>query len=137
MTGRTVIFTGSRNHPNPQMVHQELRAEQALALAVGARLYVAVGDCKSGIDAEVRWWCRWHLRKGDCLVYEANWKLQGKAAGPIRNRAMIAAHRDAAVCVALPLQGPPHLSRGTWDCHAAAVAAGIPVRVVYPEPASG
>lgn len=49
----------------------------------------------------------------------ADWDSHGNAAGPIRNREMVAAGAD--VCVAFPG------GRGTQHCRDTAAAAGIPV----------
>lgn len=57
---------------------------------------------------------------GWCLeAHDADWEAHGSAAGPIRNRAMVAAGAD--VCVAFPG------GRGTAHCARLAREAGIPV----------
>jgi YspA, cpYpsA-related SLOG family len=55
--------------------------------------------------------------------HPADWQHQGKAAGPFRNRLMIAL--GAQIVVGLP--GPE--SKGTWDCLKVASAALIPCYV--------
>lgn len=134
---RTVIVTGSRDHTAPEIVYRELRHEQSLAVSAGAKLFVAVGDCPTGVDAAVRRWCRTNLLRSCWREYIADWKHLGKRAGPARNRTMVGSHPDAAVCLAFPLCGPRFLSKGTWGCHDAATAIGIATRVVYPDPADG
>jgi hypothetical protein len=56
--------------------------------------------------------------------HPAEWEKHGKAAGPIRNRAMAAAGAD--LCLAF-WDGQ---SRGTADMIATATRCGIPVRIV-------
>lgn len=53
--------------------------------------------------------------------HPADWVARGRAAGPIRNQAMVDAGAD--ICLAFPI-GP---SPGTRDCARRAAAAGIPV----------
>lgn len=57
----------------------------------------------------------------------ADWTRLGKAAGQARNQAMV--DKGADVCVAFYKNGAGN--RGTADCVARAVAAGIPVRRIY------
>lgn len=73
----------------------------------------------------------WAQERGIVSVaFPADWDRQGRAAGPLRNRAMIAeGHPDAVA--AFPLPG----SVGTEDTIALAREAGIPV-IVHP-PAGG
>lgn len=53
----------------------------------------------------------------------ADFKRLGKAAGPIRNQEMV--NLGANLCLGFPGPG----SKGTWDCLAKAVDAGIKVEV--------
>jgi hypothetical protein len=56
------------------------------------------------------------------IIVPANWRRDGKAAGPIRNRAMIALKPD--LVIAFPG------GRGTANMIATAVAAGVKVTTV-------
>lgn len=128
------IYTGSRRHSNLSVVGRELRLDQRAASELTLRLFVAVGDCPSGVDAEVRGWCRSNLHEADWDVYEADWERHGNPAGPIRNREMVqATHLIGAKCVAFPLRGPWRASKGAWDCVTAAFEAGLPVDIVPPD----
>jgi hypothetical protein len=60
-------------------------------------------------------------------LFSADWNKHGKAAGPLRNQAMVDAGAD--VCLAFPLPG----SKGTWDCVKRALRADIPVDVIKKE----
>lgn len=55
-------------------------------------------------------------------AWPADWSLHGRAAGPIRNKAMI----DAGADFVIAFPG----GRGTGDCVSRAEKAGIPVVVV-------
>jgi hypothetical protein len=57
----------------------------------------------------------------------ANWRGNGKAAGPIRNSEL--ARRGADLCLAFRMPGK---SNGTDDMIKKARAAGIPVEVILP-----
>jgi hypothetical protein len=78
------------------------------------------GGCSTGadhmadVDASLRGW--------KIEVYQAQWGLHGKKAGPIRNIEMVDAGAD--ICVAF-IKGN---SRGATHCADAAEKAGIPVR---------
>lgn len=56
-------------------------------------------------------------------AHPANWRKHGKAAGPLRNRAMLDTKPD--LVIAFQVDG----SRGTQDCIDEARRRGIPVRV--------
>ncbi|SRR6266849_768377 len=58
-----------------------------------------------------------------CLVYPADWKMHGRAAGPLRNQRMIDEGKPDLV-IAFPG------SRGTADMIRRAKAAGIPVKEI-------
>jgi hypothetical protein len=58
--------------------------------------------------------------------FPADWDKHGKKAGPIRNREMLATKPD--LVIACRMMG---VSRGTDDMIAIAVAAGVPVRIIY------
>jgi len=63
---------------------------------------------------------RWALMHGAALqVFDADWRGQGRAAGPLRNQKMVEAGAD--LCVAFPG------GTGTADCVKRAVEAGIDV----------
>jgi hypothetical protein len=117
-----IIVTGSRNWTNGQAVFRALT--QAADGQDWDQLVIVHGACPTGAD---HFAVRWASLVG--VTHEAffaNWNQHGKAAGPIRNRAMVAAGAD--LCLAFPL-GP---SRGTRDCMAAARNAGIPVKEYTP-----
>lgn len=117
-----ILVTGSRNWTNKKAIWDAL--DQATADHNPERLIIVHGDCRTGADQHAITWAAKHRVSHEAFF--ANWSQHGKAAGPIRNRAMVAAGAD--LCLAFPL-GP---SRGTRDCMAAARTAGIPVKEYTP-----
>jgi predicted Rossmann-fold nucleotide-binding protein len=83
----------------------------------------------NGADALAREWCMRARRSKELRGYlelievPADWKAHGKAAGPMRNEAMIEHHKPDLV-VAFPG------GKGTADCVARARKAGIEVMEV-------
>lgn len=61
-------------------------------------------------------------------VWHPDWDTHGKAAGPLRNKAMVDSSPN--VCVAFVVEGA---SKGTGSCVKFARAANIPVHVVTPD----
>lgn len=122
-----VAFTGGRDFADEA-------AFGAVINAIDAEWSWRVGDCPTGLDAMLR---RYHCgniadaedpghqcQRLDWLyVYTADWTKHGKAAGPIRNRAMLT---GADLLVAFPGY------KGTADCVRQAHEMGIPVLRVEP-----
>lgn len=120
-----ILVTGSRHWPNPGQVWTVLDA--LAAKNAGRPIVIVHGACPTGADVHAAVWCARATAAGWDVTEErhpADWALHGGQAGPIRNRAMVAA--GAAVCVAFPMG----LSAGTRGCMRLAREAGIPVRTV-------
>lgn len=116
-----VIVTGSRRWSDADAVGAALLEAWDEALQAGFDGIVVVhGACPTGADAMAAAWAAANGVSAEGWI--AEWELQGRAAGPLRNQHMVAA--GAAVCLAFPLGR----SAGTRDCMRRAVAAGIPVR---------
>lgn len=102
-----------------------------IARTVVARLVARYGDdltvvvgCASGADAAIRDAC---LQAGVTLdVHAADWKRLRRAAGPIRNSAMIATKPDFAIAVHRNLRW----SLGTADCVKQCLRKQIPVYLI-------
>jgi hypothetical protein len=112
-----VLFCGSRDWSEAGEVRRVIDAlpSNAIVIEGGA----------TGADAHARHWARQrglHVARVDAL-----WDAHGRAAGPIRNRAMLALAPDRVV--AFQRRG----SSGTQDMIDAARAAGLPVRVYASE----
>lgn len=111
-----VIVTGGRDYKDRAKVWAELDALQVTTLVVG--------DCPTGADRIARDWYLETPTCRRCLTFDANWKVYGKRAGPIRNQAMV----DAGADLALVFPG----GKGTADCRQRLIAAGIPVKDIVP-----
>lgn len=86
-----------------------------------SRVVIVHGACPRGADyLASRLARRWTMREE---AHPADWAGYGRAAGPLRNQAMVDAGAD--ICLAFPLGA----SVGTRDCMRRAEAAGIPVRI--------
>jgi hypothetical protein len=118
-----VIVTGSRDYGEPETVWSALDEIRAL----GEPIVVVHGHCLTGADAFADVWARGRFRDGEDVRperWEAKWRLYGNAAGPRRNREMVAAGADRCLAFFAP---PPALNEGTAGCVKLARAAGIPV----------
>ncbi len=119
-----VQWTASRDWTNERAVWEKFRA---VPPAVEGEQHVlrhgnsGKGDKMAAMFAEELGW--------KVEPFDADWRTHGKAAGPIRNAAMVAAVPKADVCWAAPLPS----SRGTFDCASKAAAAGIPVEWIRPQ----
>jgi hypothetical protein len=118
-----IIVTGSREWTDKRAIRDAiLNTLHRMNTGFGPHTLVH-GDCPTGADvlADEVWWETFPTTPIPPEIHRANWKLNGRAAGPIRNQQMI--DQGADVCIAFPLGD----SRGTRDCIRRAEAAGIPV----------
>jgi hypothetical protein len=83
-------------------------------------LKLIVGDCPSGLDAIARDWCANNFVPYDEHV--ARWDLNGKYAGPLRNREMVRTRPDATI----GWWKPDSPNKGGMGCVELSLAAGIP-----------
>lgn len=116
----TILVTGSRHWNNVHAVEFELGA---LHQRWAGEMLVVHGDCPSGADQIADRVC--HDLGIDRVKCPANWKANGKAGGPIRNRLMLSLF-DVDLVLAFPLEG----GRGTQDMIRAAKEAGVRVETV-------
>lgn len=112
-----IVVTGYRHWDEPDKVTNLLESWLKIS---GYTLHVGVGDCPTGADKFTRDWCRDH--HVPCTVYRADWDRYKRAAGPIRNKAMIDEMDPLAVLAFLHPE-----SRGTKQCAEYAAEKGIPV----------
>ena len=127
---RVVFAFGSRDFADRALVARVLRWFRPAA--------VWSGGCR-GADALAAAWAA-----AACLpvrVFRADWARLGRAAGPLRSRALVAelpAGRSVGVCFASCPRPPAGarlssvLSRGSAAAVAACLAASVPVFVVFP-----
>lgn len=118
---RRVLVCGSRQWNDKDRVFQEL---DRVWLQTGGAIRIIHGGCPSGADDHARLFC---LLGFQSTVFPADWSRYGRAAGMIRNEAML-------------VQGKPNLvlafraagaSPGTDDMVRRARKAGIEVRVIH------
>ncbi|MFJ9671394.1 SLOG family protein [Streptomyces sp. NPDC101221] len=120
-----VLVTGSRDWPTPETVWAALNDIRDEALITDRRLVVVHGACPRGADAHAARWCKTANGFVNGVTEEAhpaNWQLEGKRAGFIRNARMV--NLGADVCLAFIKDG----SRGATHTARLADQAGIPVR---------
>lgn len=107
------IICGGRGFDDAQQMNEVLKNE-------GVSFVIEGGA--SGADALAWRWARKHLGKGSdhAMQFQARWDLHGRAAGPIRNQAMLDQGKPQVV---IAFDG----GRGTADMIRRAKRAGVPV----------
>lgn len=96
-----VIIAGGRDVPSDladKLVMEAVHASGFVDLAAGNWI---INGGAGGIDAAARRLWKKHLKnRADCclMTVEADWKVHGRAAGPIRNRLM-AQHAEALIAI--------------------------------------
>jgi hypothetical protein len=118
-----ILVTGSRDWDDIATIGAAL--EQAIADAGPRTILVVHGACPSGADRHADHYARWLRGKGapvDVEPHPANWSLNGKRAGFIRNQLMV--NLGADVCLAFIKDG----SRGASHTARLAEEAGIPTK---------
>lgn len=126
MTAR-ILVTGSRNWTDRGAVRDALL--RALGVHGWHEAVLVVGDATGADAIAAELWAAdlsGSFRLGPIEHHVAEWRTEGRAAGPRRNQRMVDA--GATVCLAFPLER----SKGTWDCIHRANEAGIPVVIVPP-----
>ncbi|MFB7647181.1 SLOG family protein [Streptomyces sp. NPDC056084] len=118
-----ILVTGSRDWDDEKLIRREL---SRIWREVCSPVVVVHGACPRGADAHAaRWAAKWPATGFDDVTEEAhpaNWQINGKRAGFIRNAHMV--NLGADLCLAFIKNG----SRGASHTAALAEAAGIPVR---------
>ena len=121
-----ILVTGCRDWEDGKAVYQALTNAWCEAMKkdhnnMRASQITIVHGNATGADAYAR------IFAGKMQMFQepfpANWQTHGKAAGPIRNQEMV--NLGADICLAF-WDGQ---SKGTADCIAKAVRAGIPVSI--------
>jgi len=116
--GRLVIaVTGGRHFSDEYTLYEALDQVEALADKARMLLTIVEGGA-TGADRMARKWAL--LNHVNLVIERADWTAHGKAAGPLRNQAIIDRHHPD-LCIAMPG------GRGTADMVARCKAAGIPV----------
>jgi hypothetical protein len=113
------LITGSRNWTDQDAIHNAI-ADTVRDVPADQELVIVHGLCPRGADAIADEWAR---KYGATVErHPANWQLEGKRAGFIRNARMV--NLGADVCLAFVRNG----SRGASHTAALAERAGIPTR---------
>lgn len=121
-----VVVTGSRDWTDAKAIHGDLAAVEATGRLWG----IVEGDARGADRIAGRGWASKARRRGVGWVsVPADWATHGKAAGPIRNRLMLAYAVQAREIGVTPvvLAYPLPSSRGTLDMMTACRAAGLRV----------
>lgn len=110
-----ILVTGDRQWRHRGLIRRELmRHMPSKILHGGARgADTIAGQVASALGIAV-------------VEFRAQWNVFGRKAGPMRNRAMLAAKPD----MVLAFHDDPARSRGTKDCVVEARRQGIPVMLV-------
>jgi len=115
-----ILVTGSRFWDDADSL---MKALSDIVWQVDSRKVAIVhGGCPSGADAIAGQTAR--ALGLTVEVHPADWDTHGRAAGPIRNQEMVSLGAD----VVLAFFRKDAANRGTSDCVARAVKAGIEVR---------
>lgn len=126
-----ILVTGSRDWQADQLVHDELwdlleRHPEGVCLVQGG--------CPSGADYLARRWAEFAQEQGydvQLETYEADWKLLGRKAGPVRNQEMVDDGADICLAFIRRCTSPKctgyhdHGSHGAEGCAKLAEQAGI------------
>lgn len=121
-----VLVTGSRDWPRPASIRTALAGLKATH---GRQLFVMHGACPQGADKAAADWC---TETGtDVGAYPADWASYPRAAGFIRNEAMVRTRPDLVLAFIAPCVKPwcarrqPHGSHGATDCLDRVQRAGL------------
>ncbi|MFF9118314.1 SLOG family protein [Streptomyces massasporeus] len=120
-----VLVTGSRDWPMPAVVWGALNDVRDEALITDRSVVIVHGACPRGADDHAVKWCTTATQFVNGVTEErhpANWQINGKRAGFIRNAHMV--NLGADLCLAFIRNG----SRGASHTARLAEEAGIPVR---------
>lgn len=115
-----ILVTGSRAWIDGALIFSKIHALSGVTLVIegGNRPRIQDGQL-TGAD-RFAYMAAKQLGIPTCTA-KANWRLHGKAAGPIRNRVMLDLKPDIVLAFCLDS------SRGTMDCVEEARRRGIPV----------
>jgi len=85
-----IAVTGGRDYTDSQVVFDALDATRTNVEAVGAKMFLVVGDA-TGADCLARLWAKELFLNGEIgyQCFAADWDRFGNSAGPRRNRDML------------------------------------------------
>lgn len=117
-----LLVCGSRHYDNRDEINRVLDAQRAKR---GPNMLLIVGGAV-GADELARQWAV--SRKVNHTVMYANWELEGKAAGPIRNQKMLKLKPKLVLAFRVRIQGE---NRGTDHMCTIAERAGVKVKKFF------
>jgi hypothetical protein len=124
-----VLVTGSRDWEGiwaANRIHVILDFLHNFAQSIDTKLTIVNGACPTGADQIATRWAQRRADEGvDIEVFPADWQKYGKAAGPLRNEAMVQAGAD------LGLAFLRNGSSGTTHTINLARMAYIPMYVIF------
>lgn len=123
-----LLITGSRAHQWTSYDSHALLIAVREILEKTHDLPVLVHGGATGADTEAAL-AGQRLLNLPIEVHRADWSKYGRAAGPIRNKAMV--NLGADLCLAFPDHPKGQGSKGAWNCIDLAHQASIPVYVVW------
>lgn len=107
MISKVAVITGSRNWNRSELIWGDL--------VIFNPQLILVGDCPTGADKFALEWAS----NGRCpiLVFNADWKTDGKKAGPLRNSRLVNCAKSLPDhCIVKYFAYPVGDSPGTRDC---------------------
>lgn len=126
-----ILVTGSRDWTDQDAIWEAL-GNTVAPIPIDREIVIVHGHCPRGADALADEWGR---KYGATLErHPANWHLEGKRAGFIRNARMVNRGADVVLAFVGPCTSPrcrrtdPHPSHGASGCADLAEEAGIPVK---------
>lgn len=129
-----VLVCGGRDFADKLLFHRTMldvvpwHTPDAYGNTLPKGVTIIHGDCRTGADRMADDWAVVHWC-ANIMAFPADWKVYGRAAGPIRNQRMLDEGRPDLV-IAFPG------GRGTADMIRRAKAAGVEVREIITSPAS-
>lgn len=113
-----VLVSGSREGISRQTVHRALDAALTHGGALGQSPYLLIHGCAKGVDTYADEWAEENgVAQKRCPVHSVSWETYGKAAGPMRNQAMVdfaAQCTRGGILIAFP-GNPGRGTRGTIE----------------------
>jgi hypothetical protein len=131
-----LLVTGSRTWRDRDALFDAL--DRIAHRFAGRDLILVHGACPQGADKFAAEWAE-SRQAITPEPHPADWDRYGRAAGPVRNKEMVAAGADLAVTFIAQCGCPgnppgPHGTHGSVHCANLAARAGIPIHHVRPTP---
>lgn len=156
ITGRpnalVIAVSGSRTVRNAELIYQQLDDRAIYYMSMGYELHWHFGEAQ-GVDATALLWGRersmtdrtiffasgsmfrsFEPESGELTTLSADWDVEGRAAGVVRNTAMLTGRgcplkgcRGADVLFAIRAPDGPMINRGTDNCRGQAKSMNLAV----------